>query len=321
MSSGSNSKIIQFNLRAATAFLIGCFVARSSAFSSSSLCHRPALPSTKYCAMNSDIQNESNSSSVRRSLRKRTTSAAGNSPSVRMAKMSTKNEDSEAPEPMVSSTLGSSQLLENWLQHNHHSYHLSFLAPPQAYAIRCALVDWYRANRRKLPWRGDVGPFNGSTSGFSNRNKDKKKKSIGGGDIRTFFGVSATKSSEDEKKEDDLRSNRLINDVSEMRMETKEISAYGVWVSEIMLQQTRVEAVIPYYLKWMQSFPTVEALADATPEKVNSHWAGLGFYRRARLLHQGAKRVVDEYDGVVPSTVDELMKVRLMFLLRFVDGT
>jgi A/G-specific adenine glycosylase len=67
----------------------------------------------------------------------------------------------------------------------------------------------------------------------------------------------------------------------------------------------------------MESFPTVEALANATPEEVNSHWAGLGFYRRARLLHQGAKRVVEDYDGVVPNTVEELMKVSYL-VLRFI---
>ena len=157
-----------------------------------------------------------------------------------------------------------------------------------------------------------MGPYNGSTAGFSNGDKDKKKKKkSSGGDIRNFFGASATKSSGEEKKEDDLQSNSLMDDICEISMEKKEISAYGVWVSEIMLQQTRVEAVIPYYLKWMKSFPTVEALADATPEQVNSHWAGLGFYRRARLLHEGSKRVVNEYDGVVPGTVDELMKVGL----------
>jgi A/G-specific adenine glycosylase len=60
----------------------------------------------------------------------------------------------------------------------------------------------------------------------------------------------------------------------------------------------------------MQSFPTVQSLADASHDEVNSHWAGLGFYRRARLLHQGAKRVVSDYDGIVPNTVEELMKVR-----------
>jgi A/G-specific adenine glycosylase len=59
----------------------------------------------------------------------------------------------------------------------------------------------------------------------------------------------------------------------------------------------------------MRSFPTVRDLALATDEEVNSHWAGLGFYRRARLLHAGAKRVVSEYDGIVPNTVEELLKV------------
>lgn len=59
----------------------------------------------------------------------------------------------------------------------------------------------------------------------------------------------------------------------------------------------------------MQRFPTVYSLAEATDEEVNSHWAGLGFYRRARLLHAGAKRVVDHYNGVVPNTVEELLKV------------
>ena len=59
----------------------------------------------------------------------------------------------------------------------------------------------------------------------------------------------------------------------------------------------------------MHSFPTVHSLANATAEEVNSHWAGLGFYRRARLLHAGAKRVVSEYNGIVPNAVKELMKI------------
>jgi hypothetical protein len=60
---------------------------------------------------------------------------------------------------------------------------------------------------------------------------------------------------------------------------------YGTWVSEVMCQQTRVETVIPYWVKWMEEFPTVSALAMSTPEKINSLWAGLGYYRRARMLH------------------------------------
>ncbi len=59
----------------------------------------------------------------------------------------------------------------------------------------------------------------------------------------------------------------------------------------------------------MKSFPTVEALADASEEEVNAHWAGLGFYRRARLLHKGAKFVVEELDGIVPDTVEGLLQV------------
>jgi len=76
-----------------------------------------------------------------------------------------------------------------------------------------------------------------------------------------------------------------------------------------MLQQTRVEAVIPYYLAWMKSFPTVYALANASEDEVNARWAGLGFYRRARFLHKGAKYVVGNLNGTIPDSVDELMKI------------
>ena len=63
---------------------------------------------------------------------------------------------------------------------------------------------------------------------------------------------------------------------------------YAVWVSEIMLQQTRVDVVVPYFEAWMKSFPTVEALAAAAEDEVLRHWAGLGYYRRARFLHKAA---------------------------------
>lgn len=78
----------------------------------------------------------------------------------------------------------------------------------------------------------------------------------------------------------------------------------GVWVSEIMLQQTRVATVIPYYEKWLAKWPTVQALAGATQEEVNDAWAGLGYYRRARYLLDGAKYIVDKCGGVFPSTGD-----------------
>ena len=83
-------------------------------------------------------------------------------------------------------------------------------------------------------------------------------------------------------------------------------SAYAVWVSEIMLQQTRVEAVIPYFERWMRLFPTVQALANASEQDVLNAWEGLGYYSRARNLHKAAKIVVDQYNGEMPRDLDEL---------------
>lgn len=77
--------------------------------------------------------------------------------------------------------------------------------------------------------------------------------------------------------------------------------AYRVWLSEIMLQQTQVTAVIPYYQRFLSSFPTVFALAAAPVEEVMEHWSGLGYYTRARNLHQCAKQVVEKYQGQFPA--------------------
>ena len=76
---------------------------------------------------------------------------------------------------------------------------------------------------------------------------------------------------------------------------------YLVWLSEIMLQQTQVSAVLGYYARFLQRFPTLRALAEAPVEDVMAQWAGLGYYTRARNLHRCAQRVVAEYDGVFPS--------------------
>ena len=76
---------------------------------------------------------------------------------------------------------------------------------------------------------------------------------------------------------------------------------YAIWVSEIMLQQTTVAAVIPFYEKWMARFPTVANLAASPLDDVLKHWAGLGYYARARNLHRGAQEVVEKHGGRVPS--------------------
>lgn len=75
---------------------------------------------------------------------------------------------------------------------------------------------------------------------------------------------------------------------------------YAIWVAEVMLQQTRVETVLPYYAKFLARFPDVKSLADAELEEVLAHWSGLGYYRRARFLHAGAKHVQELHDSVVP---------------------
>jgi A/G-specific adenine glycosylase len=84
---------------------------------------------------------------------------------------------------------------------------------------------------------------------------------------------------------------------------------YAVWVSEIMLQQTRVETVIPYFEKWMQQFPTIKDLAEALEQEVLNVWEGLGYYSRARNLHKAAKIIMDEYDGKLPHDPKTLRKL------------
>ena len=135
--------------------------------------------------------------------------------------------------------------------------------------IRGELLSWYEINRRRLPWRGDAPPYNGSTAA----------------------GAAAPATLPPPQP-------------------TAAVSSYGVWVSEIMLQQTRVEAVIPYWLAWMEAFPTVEDLAAASEEEVNAKWAGLGFYRRARMLHEGSQQVVRDFGGSLPTTVEELLQIK-----------
>ncbi|EKX48489.1 mutYH base excision repair protein, partial [Guillardia theta CCMP2712] len=85
--------------------------------------------------------------------------------------------------------------------------------------------------------------------------------------------------------------------------------AVEVWVSEIMLQQTRVQTVIQYFQRWMERWPTVEDLASATEEEVNEVWSGLGYYRRAKFLLLGSRAVVEKYGGVLPQKAEELKKI------------
>jgi A/G-specific adenine glycosylase len=81
---------------------------------------------------------------------------------------------------------------------------------------------------------------------------------------------------------------------------------YSIWVSEIMLQQTRVTAVVDHYRAFLKRFPTLMSLAQAREEDVLAEWSGLGYYRRARMLHRAAQFVADHLQGKLPSTAEEL---------------
>jgi A/G-specific adenine glycosylase len=87
----------------------------------------------------------------------------------------------------------------------------------------------------------------------------------------------------------------------------QQITPYRVWVSEVMLQQTQVKTVIPYYERFMASFPTLEALASASQEAVLAHWSGLGYYARGRNLHKSAQHIVEHFQGIFPTQFDTIL--------------
>jgi A/G-specific adenine glycosylase len=114
------------------------------------------------------------------------------------------------------------------------------IAPEQRQRVQAALLGWYSARRRSLPWRTTRDP-------------------------------------------------------------------YCIWVSEIMLQQTRVQSVIGYYERWIRRFPSVQTLAAAETDDVLRAWEGLGYYSRARNLQRAAQQIVAEHGGSLPQTIDQLL--------------
>ncbi|MBR6955201.1 MAG: A/G-specific adenine glycosylase [Clostridia bacterium] len=100
-------------------------------------------------------------------------------------------------------------------------------------------------------------------------------------------------------------------DVHKRSMPWRDVgNPYATWVSEIMLQQTRVETVMDYFPRFMEAFPTLADLAQAPEDRVLKLWEGLGYYSRARNLHQGAKQVMAEYGGVLPRDPQALGRIR-----------
>lgn len=84
---------------------------------------------------------------------------------------------------------------------------------------------------------------------------------------------------------------------------------YRIWVSEIMLQQTRVDTVIPYYLNFMKQFPTIKDLSEADEDKLLKAWEGLGYYSRVRNMQKAAKQIITDYDGEMPRDPKEIIKL------------
>ncbi|HTA30198.1 MAG TPA: A/G-specific adenine glycosylase, partial [Candidatus Cybelea sp.] len=82
---------------------------------------------------------------------------------------------------------------------------------------------------------------------------------------------------------------------------------YPIWISEIMLQQTQVKTVIPYYERWMRTLPTIADFAKARPERVLKLWEGLGYYRRVRLAQEAARQIMKDHSGRFPETFDQVL--------------
>ncbi|MCB0688394.1 MAG: A/G-specific adenine glycosylase [Saprospiraceae bacterium] len=85
---------------------------------------------------------------------------------------------------------------------------------------------------------------------------------------------------------------------------------YQIWVSEIILQQTRVEQGLPYYLKFMERYPTLLDLANSTEDELMKIWEGLGYYRRARHMHQSAQIIVQQYDAIFPQNYSDILQLK-----------
>ena len=170
----------------------------------------------------------------------------------------------------------------------------STLQRGDAEGIRSALLDWYDANHRVLPWRRNKWS---KIAAVIERNNSSTADGAGGGkrDATGFdVALSYWKGVEDSGPPPDIPTQQL---------------AYGVWVSEVMSQQTQIERVAEYWGRWVRKWPTLAFLAAASQEDVNQVWAGLGYYRRARYLLDGAKFMEEKLSGELPSTAGELRAI------------
>ena len=144
------------------------------------------------------------------------------------------------------------------------------------------LLKWYDEKKRKLPWR---------------RFETWEEKDV--------FGDEEEDASTAHERWERLSKNPSTRE----RVMSDDQYAYGVWVSEIMSQQTQIERVAEYWSRWVAKWPTVRHLANASEDEVRDMWAGLGYYRRSQFLLKGAKYVSEELDGRFPRDVLGLLKI------------
>ncbi|KAF8822110.1 helix-hairpin-helix motif domain-containing protein [Cardiosporidium cionae] len=161
------------------------------------------------------------------------------------------------------------------------------------------LLNWYDTHRRKLPWRGDLPPF---TSWVETRQSTSKTNQTS---LDTFF-------KQKQKEKPNVSSSPLSrnSDIENLGAMMASIDkAYAVWVSEVMLQQTQVTSVIPYWMNWIKRWPDVCALSKASFQEVYEHWAGLGYYNRAKHLLEGAQYIMKEFHGKIPRNEKDLLRI------------
>jgi len=178
-------------------------------------------------------------------------------------------------------------LIKEYLDATTNYVHLGNDAPRR---IRKLLIEWYRLNRRQMPWRGD-------SMMIVNKNHHN--------DDGVVVGSSSSSVDDSIDVKESLKKNKKMMIVKE----ALPISAYGIWISEVMLQQTRVETVVDYWYRWMETYPTISSLSQATSDDVNKLWAGLGYYRRAQLLLKGAHVVMSDFNGILPNKINELLTI------------
>jgi len=159
---------------------------------------------------------------------------------------------------------------------------------------RASLLAWYDARARDLPWRRRPGSTQRAWTELELETPPNDAEDAD--DVERFATMWRERAFETDANG---RSRGMSDDQY----------AYGVLVSEIMSQQTQIKRVAEYWRRWTRRWPTAAALSRATIEEVNDEWAGLGYYRRAKYLLEGAKYVAGELGGRYPRTVEGLLKI------------